>query len=173
MTRSAAVLASIALTVALAAACGDDETASPATTIPTTTVAEITVPTTVPAESRTVSGRIVEIYAASASFEIDEVEILSGDEALAAAREAGVIGPDEDLPNDFYILDRSTDTERFTVSPDATVWIYDCSGGCELTEVALADFLNGRIEPFGGDGAVWTVDITDGVATAIAEVYLP
>ena len=46
----------------------------------------------------------------------DPAEMLTGDEAVAAAREDGIIGADEDLPNDFYIrnLDK-TDERQLTV----------------------------------------------------------
>jgi len=52
---------------------------------------------------------------------IDYAEMLSGREAVDAAREAGDIGPDEDLPNDYYISNPTTDKREFEVSADVAV----------------------------------------------------
>lgn len=46
--------------------------------------------------------------------------MLTGDEAVAA-RQDGVIGADEDLPNDFYIRNLEESTTEFHVSVDVVV----------------------------------------------------
>lgn len=52
---------------------------------------------------------------------IDYAEMLSGREAVDAAREAGDIGPDEDLPNDYYISNPTLDKREFEVSADVAI----------------------------------------------------
>ncbi|MBN1319891.1 MAG: hypothetical protein JXA87_03525 [Thermoleophilia bacterium] len=47
---------------------------------------------------------------------IDYAEMLTGEEARQAAVEAGEIGPDEDLPNDYYIRNVNPKKREFTVS---------------------------------------------------------
>lgn len=50
------------------------------------------------------------------SMEFDLAEMLTGGEATRAAREDGVIGPDEAVPNDYYISNR--EKEKLLVAPD-------------------------------------------------------
>lgn len=154
------------LTVSLVTACGSDDTsdASSPTTSSTTPAAT---------DERVVTARLVGIYAASASIELDEVEILTGDEARRAAVEAGDIDEGEDLPNDYWIRDESDATERLTVDPEATVTLYDCSGGCEPVAVDLGAFLRGEAQPYGGDHPIVEITVRGGMITSLAEVYLP
>lgn len=51
---------------------------------------------------------------------IDYAQMLSGEEAWQAAMEAGVIGPDEQLDNDYFIVNDNPKKRQFTVSADAT-----------------------------------------------------
>lgn len=52
---------------------------------------------------------------------IDYAEMLTGEAALEAARAAGDIGPDEDLPNDYYISNPGSDKREFEVSLEAAI----------------------------------------------------
>jgi hypothetical protein len=52
---------------------------------------------------------------------IDYAEMLTGQAALDAARAAGDIGPDEEVPNDYYISNPSTDKHEFEVSAGAAM----------------------------------------------------
>ena len=156
----------VVLAVVALGGCGDDDTTADTTVPPTVEV---------PAEGdqRELTARLTEIDTASASVELDEVDVLTGEEARQAAIEAGEIGADEDLPNDVWIRDDSDATERVPVDPEAVVWIYDCTGACERVQVDRDAFLRNEIQPFGGDGAVWEITITEAMVTSLLEVYLP
>jgi hypothetical protein len=169
----ALALAGLFAVLAVAAACGDDDGAAPTTEPPSTQPSTSEPEAPGEGDQRELTARIVEIYTASASIELDEVEVLSGEEAKQAAVDAGAIEPGEDLPNDVWIRDDSNATERFTVDPAAVVWIYDCSAGCERVEVELSAFLRNEVAPYGGDTAVWEVTLTDGMISSLLEVYLP
>jgi uncharacterized protein YuzB (UPF0349 family) len=159
-------IATLLLTLALASACSADDTSDADTPGATpTTVAQ--------GDQRVVTARIEGIYAASASVEFDEVQILTGDEARRAAVDAGAIEEGEDLPNDYWLHDDSTATERLTVDPAATVFIYDCSAACEPVAVDLGAFLRGEVQPYGGDHAVVEITITGEMITSVVEIYLP
>ncbi len=124
-------------------------------------------------DQRVVTARIKEIDTASASIELDELEILTGEEARQAAIEAGEIEPGENVPNDVWLRDTDATTERLTIDPDALVWVYDCTAGCEQVQVDLGAFLRHEVEPYGGELAVWEITITGDVITSVLEVYLP
>ena len=92
-------------------------------------------------------GFVREVAAGALVF--DSAEFLMGDAAIAAAREAGVIGEDEDLPNDFFI--RNTDSSQETVPVDPAVTFtlvgFDSAGSLTDKEVSYADLE----ELFAGD----------------------
>jgi hypothetical protein len=134
-------------------------------------------PTGTPTDGHVIDGsffaRISGMDAPVRVMTVDPVEVLTGDEAVAAAREDGEIGPDDDLPNDVYIRNLDGTTHSVAVSADAVVSVYDCATGCELVGVELADFLTGRARPFNGDYAIFDITISDGVVVEISEIYLP
>jgi hypothetical protein len=73
----------------------------------------------------------------------DPARLLTGDEAVTAARETGIIGADEDLPNDFFILNPDqTDEFELTVADDAEFVMigFDASGGLTDSPVSAAEF---------------------------------
>ena len=118
-------------------------TAAPATTVPvstsvapteppTTSTTEATTTTTEAlssAETRLPNGDIKAMGFISDVWEhggvrylsIDYAEMLSGEEARLAAIEAGVIQPDEDLPNDYFIRNVNPMLREFTVSPAVAI----------------------------------------------------
>jgi hypothetical protein len=168
-------------------ACGGDEatdttttTTAPTTTTTTTTTTSTT--TTPPVYPDGVAfGWIRDTQAGEIAF--DPAEFLTGDEAVTAAREDGVIGPDEDLPNDFYIRDEDPATTMIAVAPGAavTVLAFDESGTPAETGISyddLAGLFDGRLDPapyygFGADGLPVWVTVSGGVVEEVAEQYLP
>lgn len=66
----------------------------------------------------------------SDSVTIDPARMLTGEQARAAAAEDGVIGPNEDLPNDFYIVNPDPGPTSVDVDPEATVTVlaFDSAG---------------------------------------------
>jgi hypothetical protein len=133
-------------------------------------------PTPPPADGLADGGhvaRIVSIDAPVSAIEIDLAEMLTGEEAVAAARADGEIGPDEDLPNDFYVRDLDDTVHHVGIDDDAVVALIDCNGGCQPVEVALSDFLVGKATPFNGEFALYEITVTGGRVSAITEIYLP
>lgn len=123
----------------------------------------------------TFTARAVDVFAASASVLLDEVEVLSGEEARRAAVDDGELPEGEDLPNDVYVRDVPGAERRVTVDPGAEVQLIACEldAPCDLAEVPLADFLQGRARASSGDHAVFTVTVEGGALVSIVEVYLP
>ena len=117
--------------------------------------------------------------------QVDPAEMLTGDEAVAAARQDGVISGDEDLPNDFYIRNPDESTTEFTVSPDVVVTLQACyeGGDCVTTEqVDLATWsvlLGGEDDPgldwgwYGQGSLPYTFTVAGDLIVEVAEVYLP
>lgn len=194
----------VAVVVLLAAlaACGSDEDAGSATTtVPATTNTPQT--TTAPATTNTTAApqtttapvpRDETIFGWLRSFTgsngttivgVDQAEMLTGEEAVAAAREEGVIGEDEDLPNDFYIRDPDQSTIELTVSPDVVVTLQACyqSGDCVTTEQVDLDtwsvLLGAEDDPglewdwYGGGSLPYRFTVESGVIVEVQEVYLP
>lgn len=60
---------------------------------------------------------------------IDYAEMLTGEEARDAAIGEGVIGPDEDLPNDYFITNENPKKREFTVSLSVSVATSTVLGG--------------------------------------------
>ncbi len=115
----------------------------------------------------------------------DEAEMLTGTDAITAARNDGVIGPDDDLPNDFYIRNPDESTVTFTVSPDAVVTLQACyeHGDCVTTEEVDVEtwlmLIGGEDDPgldwiwYGAGQLPYELTIDNGVITALHESYLP
>lgn len=192
--RMAAIGVILILTATLAA-CGDDgggstseppaSTTSTATSTTTTQPPETTSTTAGPGEDTFGFVRSFEATGDATLIQIDEAEMLSGDEAVAAAREDGVIGDDEDLPNDYYIRNPDDSTIEFSVSPDVVVTLQACyeDGECVTTvDVDLATWsilLGGEDDPgldwtWYGQGALpYVLTVANDVIVAVSEVYLP
>ncbi len=111
--------------------------------------------------------------------------MLTGEEAVAAARQDGVIGADEDLPNDFYIRNLEETTTEYTVSPDVVVTLQACyeGGDCVTTEQVDLDtwsiLLGGEDDPgldwswYGQGSLPYVFTVASGLIVEINEVYLP
>lgn len=104
---------------------------------------------------------------------LDPAVLLSGEEAVEAARVDGQLPPDGTLPNDFYVDDDEATTIRFGVADDVKVALYDCTSHCELQPVSAAAFLDGRVQPHGGPNALVSLLVRDGDVVRVAELYLP
>lgn len=192
-------LAPVLLVAVVIAACGGTTADSPLTTTPpsttttappTTTTAPTTTTTSPPptttAPEEVLFGELVAFVGedGSVTVTIGLEEMLSGDEAVAAAREDGVIGDGEDLPNDYYI--RNLDEElTLPVSPDVSVVLQACypSGPCVTEETVDLDtwslLLGAEEDPgldwewYGAGYLPYWWHVTDGTVTLVQEQYLP
>jgi hypothetical protein len=181
-------------------ACGGDDdagttttTATPTTTSTSTTVAPTT-STVAPGSTTTTAVARDEIFGWVRSFVqdggattigIDNAQMFTGEEALTAAREDGVIGSDEFLENDYYIRNLEALTEDFTVSPDVVVTLQACyqNGPCITTEeVDLGGWsvlLGGEEDPgfawewYGAGTLPYVFTMLNDAVVEISEVYLP
>ncbi len=116
------------------------------------------------------------------SLILDPADLLSGDEAVDAAREDGVLPSDEELPNDFYLRNLERESLIFTVAEDArfTLIGFDASGGLTDIEVDRATF---EALLAGGDASAYygftptelpvVVEIQDAGVTGGRQQYLP
>ena len=162
-------------------------TIAPTTTTqpPTTTTTQPTT-TTVPSADEVLFGELVAFVGEDGTVRVTValMEMLTGDEAVAAAREDGVIGEDEDLPNDFYIRDLEEET-TLPVAPDASVVLQACyeNGPCVTTETVDLDtwsvLLGGEEDPgldwqwYGAGLLPYRWHVADGTVVLVEEQYLP
>ena len=117
----------------------------------------------------------------------DYAVFLSGEEAHVAAREDGVIGADETVPNDFYIRNDNPLLRTLAVAEGAPVLLQTCfvDGPCvRETAVSLAqwaELLAGGFptdlpegwQSYGGGALPYWLTLQDGVVVQIGEQYLP
>lgn len=107
---------------------------------------------------------------------VDYVEMLTGDEAVEAARADGspVLDDDGTIPNDYYIRNRNTLLREFDVARDAHVQVCE---GSSLTTVVLGVF-HGMMpggtspDPQKASAPYW-LTIRGGVVVRVEEQYLP
>lgn len=181
MHRIPALALGLMLTTTALAACGDDAdvTSAQGPTAPAAPAAS-TASGAVTVERDVLDGThtawLTAIEGEQLSLEL--VEVLTGHEAVVAARADGQFVEGDNLPNDVYV--RSIDSEAghqtsyiIDIADDATVQLYDCTNECELVDVALSDFLDGSRRPYGGDHPLLGFELTDGQITEIVEQYLP
>ena len=109
----------------------------------------------------------------SGAVGLDFAELLSGEEAVAAARRVGAIGPDEALDADFFVLDEDDAVRELRVTDRTKVRLYDCTGPCVLRDVAATDFLTGAAPAYGGDKALYALELDGVEITSLVEQYLP
>lgn len=116
-------------------------------------------------------GRLVSID--SAEVTLDLVAVLSGADAVAAAKADGVtLDDDGTLPNDVYVQDLAR-TVTLPVAGDGGFQIYDCSAGCELVGTTLDALASGEAKPYGGANTLVTIQIEAGTVVSFVEQYLP
>lgn len=121
---------------------------------------------------------VVGVDPAGATVGLDPVEMLIGDEAVAAAKEDGSpvveIGPDgeEFIPNDYYLRNPEVEEVVYPLAPDALILLMPTEGGSEPTRTAspadLADLDAERPRLVSV-----TFDPAGEVVTSVTEFYLP
>ncbi len=143
-------------------------------------------------------GYVTEVASDGSSLTIDFAEFLTGEEANEAARAAGEIGPDDVVPNDYFISNTNPRLRTFPIADDVMVQLvgFLIEGGeidtigippsewAELVAFALqciADEFPEECVDIGGEGWIWYgsgflpywILVEDGVVVAIEEQYLP
>jgi len=164
MRRSSGVL----LLTVLLVACAPSVTGSLAPTVG---------PSPSPDDDR-LFGAIVGIDPSALTVDVDLAQFFGLEDGIAAAREDGVIGPNEDLPNPFYVRNLR---ERRTlgIAPDATVIVlgYDADGNTLMTPISREEFvLFWRTGPASGAwtaAAYYWLSPADDVIDRIEAQYIP
>ena len=108
---------------------------------------------------------------------IDYAEMLTGDEAKKAAVADGVIGPGEELDNDYYIVNDNPKKREFTVSASAT-FATSTFGGVMDQPSTWAEFKSfwSAAPPDGAEhlhDMPWWIVRAGTEVVSIAEQYLP
>ncbi|CAN5695765.1 hypothetical protein BH18ACT6_BH18ACT6_09070 [soil metagenome] len=117
----------------------------------------------------------------------DYVEILSGEEALAAAREDGLIPPDGELGGDFYIRNQNPELVTLAISPILEPTLQACYefGPCVVQRpvdlAAWAGLTTTERSPIRYEGWIWygngqlpyTLTFDGDDLVGISEFYLP
>lgn len=177
------VLATLALVLS---ACGSDVPVTSAST----TASSIPAPTSTTSSQPTTDRAVVFAYVTAfdgTRLTVDYAEMLTGDEATAAAREDGEIGADETMPNDFYIRNQDPLLRTLEVMPGAAVTLQVCfvDGPCVSEEAVTlsqwAELLAGDTPEdlptgwqwYGGGFLPYWLTLENGVVVEISEQYLP
>jgi hypothetical protein len=115
---------------------------------------------------------------------VDPAELLTGQQAHVAAVDAGVIGEDEELANDLFVVNRDDATQTVAVDDAASVTVQIAPADAPLATITVAagrfyDIFDGAID----DRAVYGVlpgeplpirlTIARGTVTTAEHVYLP
>jgi hypothetical protein len=109
---------------------------------------------------------------------IDYAEMLTGDEAIAAAVAAGDIAPGEDLPNDYFIRNTSPQKREFVVAPSASITTATFGGGSDQQPASWSEFMSfwSDSPPEGAEhlhDVPWWIERDGKVVVSIEEQYLP
>lgn len=113
---------------------------------------------------------------------IDPAEMLTGDAAHDAAVDAGVIAEDEDLPNDYFILNTDEEFLVMPMAPDGTISVVSAldAGNQGVIDIELlAALMDGTysgdpvygIAP--GSPVPFQVKVVDGAVVNASQVYVP
>jgi hypothetical protein len=122
-------------------------------------------------------------------IDVDYLELLTGEEAKAAAVEDGAISPGEDLPHDYYVRNPTTPAEEeagegeygpsFVVYETASITTYTFGDGGEqaITWDQLVSFWHPTSPPEGGEhmrDVPWWIERDErGCVVSITECVLP
>jgi hypothetical protein len=113
---------------------------------------------------------------------IDEVEILTGDAAHDAAVEAGVIGADEDLPNDMWVHNDTASQVELPLADNAVIELLSSEVPGEWIAVEFPDLgavyegsYDGpaMVTTAAGQALLMEVTVADGEAVQLRAVYQP
>jgi hypothetical protein len=101
-------------------------------------------------------------------FDVDRVNMLSGDEAAAAAAAQG-----EDVSNDYFLVNASARVRQYQLSPSAVVWgSLGLTGTGDATRVSI-DAWSRFVERQPGRETLFHFDVEHGVVVGIEEQYRP
>jgi hypothetical protein len=165
------------------------EAATTTTALPETTTTEAATTTTTEALSNAeilqpdgtikVMGYIDKVWEKDGKryISIDYAQMLSGEEARQAAIADGVIGPDDELDNDYYIVNENTKKREFTVSDSAT-FTTSTLGGVMEQPATWAEFKSfwSATSPEGAEHLKrmpWWIVREGTVVQSVEEQYLP
>jgi hypothetical protein len=156
----------VALILLACLACSEDATptATPGASVPTST--------------EEFFAFVVSIDDSEMTF--DRAEILTGEEAHDAAVTAGVIGEDEDLPNDFFIANPDEESQTAALSAAGTYVLLGFDEGQAIEEVAVdRDELVAALQDGEGYYGIvvgetpMTLVISGGKVISATQVYFP
>lgn len=118
----------------------------------------------------TMTGFLTDLQAGAIT--LDEIEVLSGEEAAAAREEDGEPPVEEgvDIP---YLRNTAEEAYEIPVASDVRVQVFDCAGGCKLVDWGYDDLVSGAPLPYGTAESPFTVTVHSGEVVEIAEIYLP
>ena len=172
------ILGPVLLTLMLVG-CGAGDSPPPNTTpVASTTTSATIVPTTAPEIEQFAFVRAID----ESEVRYDPAMMLTGEEAVEAARADGVLAEGETLPNDFYISNPDQEETVAALDPDGAYYLigFDSAGALvdqQLTLKELVAVLNGvNAEAFYGiiPGDVpMTLTIDGETAVAAHQQYLP
>ena len=121
-------------------------------------------------------GHIVSINSTDVTF--DPAEFLTGEAANKAARKDGAIGPNETVPNDYYIVDKNHRAGTIRISMDVEVFIDTLRDGIPGPAPAEINFLSCAFssgDPIDANhvsNGYW-LTVKGGLVTKIEEQYVP
>jgi hypothetical protein len=118
----------------------------------------------------TMTGYITQ--AEAGGITLDEIEVLSGEEAAAAREEDGE-PPAEDGLDVPYLRNTAQEAYEIPVASDVLVQVFDCSAECRLVDWEYDDLVSGTPLPYGTAESPFTVTVHEGEVVEIAEIYLP
>jgi hypothetical protein len=124
-------------------------------------------------------GIIKSVDAANGTLVFDLEQFFSGDAANVAAREDGVIGPDESVDNDYYIRNVNPKLRTVPIGSDLEIVLIKWSNCCEHTfSPNLATFAKafpgpGPSDDYRGPASPYWLTVENGVIVKIEEQYLP
>lgn len=173
------------------------QTTTPAT--PSTAVSPPTTDSPYPLETRLPNGHFrglvfiihldfMDVMEGYRGIKVDYVELLTGEEAKAAAVEDGAISPGEELPNEYYIRNRTTREEEeavegggpaFVVYETASITTYTFGDGGEqaITWEQFVSFWHPTSPPEEGEhmrDLPWWIERDEkGCVVSITECMLP
>jgi hypothetical protein len=119
------------------------------------------------------------VDATNGTLVFDLEQFFSGDAANQAALEDGVIGPDESVPNDYYIRNVNPKLRTVPISSDLQIVLIKWSNCCDHTfSPNLATFAQsfpgpGPTHDFRGPSSPYWLTVENGVIVKIEEQYLP
>jgi hypothetical protein len=187
--RPAAWVMAAIVSLILAAACDGSEpsarpTASPSTPTPTTATLPPASPSPSPTDAALEDGehfgyiQSMDVEGSPQTLVFDLAEFLQGEAANEAAREDGVIGEGESVPNDYYIRNRNPRLRTLVLDDEVRITVVDWDHCCETIRGDPALFATAFGEAthtgtYRGAASPYWLTVVGGRVVAIEEQYLP